>query len=215
MEQRIKKIILILRQQTKNFSRPLIDTIIDEYGKKPFLILVGCLLSLRAKDKVTIHACRNLFKKAQTPQELLSIPQAELEKIIYTTGCYKKKAKVLHEVAEIIHNTYNDEVPHSSEKLSAIKGLGNKTVNLVLGLAYNIPSICVDTHVHRISNRLGLVKTSTPLKTELPLMKVVPKKYWIEINTLLVIWGQNICLPRGPKCSQCAISGQCDFYNKK
>lgn len=207
----IEKIISGLKKETERYPLPLIDTIMQEYGNKPFLILIGCLLSLRAKDVVTIHVCRTLFKKARTPQELLAIPRTELEKLIFKTGFYKNRAKVLHEVSKIIHEQYHDTVPKSREKLLNIRGIGRKTANLVLGMAYGIPAICVDTHVHRISNRLGLIKTKTPEETEYALEKILPKKYWIVWNKLLVMWGQNICTPRAPKCAQCAIRRFCEY----
>lgn len=205
-------ILAYLRTNTKKFEPPLIDTIIAEFGKKPFLILIACLLSLRSKDRVTIHICRNLFKKAQTPQELLAIEKSELERLIFKIGFYRVKAKVLHEVTSTIHKKFNDQVPKTYDELVSIKGVGPKTANLVLGLAYGIPAICVDVHVHRISNRLGIIKTKTPEQTEQELKKIFEKKNWIEINKLLVMWGQNICAPRSPKCSQCAISFLCAFY---
>lgn len=222
----IKKIIEHLKKNTQKFSPPLIDLIIHEEApsskeKKSFLILIGCLLSLRAKDSCTIHVCRNLFKKATTPQELLSIPLRDLEKIIFEIGLYKNKAKVLHHVSKTIIEKYNGKVPKTRTELLSIKGVGRKTANLVLGLAFDIPAICVDIHVHRISNRLGIVKTKNPQETELALEKIIPKKSWIEWNKLLVMWGQNICLPRTPKCKECAIKNQgttfhvCDYYTKK
>ncbi|MBU1008345.1 endonuclease III [Candidatus Dependentiae bacterium] len=210
-KQQIKTVIATLRHETKQYPPPLIDIIIQEYGKMPFLILISCLLSLRAKDVVTIHVCRTLFKKAQTPQELLAIPRAKLEKIIFKSGFYKNKSKVLHEVSTTIHEKYGDTVPRSLDRLLKIRGVGRKTANLVLGLAYNIPAICVDTHVHRISNRLGLVATRTPEATERALEKILPKKHWIEWNTLLVIWGQNKCTPRAPKCAWCAVHRFCEY----
>ena len=219
----VSEIIKLLRVHTKKFQQPLIDIIIQEYEgnalrqKKPFLILIGCLLSLRSKDIVTIHVCRNLFELAQTPQELLAIEIDDLEKIIYKVGFYKNKAKVLHEVSRTLIEKHNGRVPDTEEELLKIKGIGRKTANLVLGLAFGKPAICVDTHVHRISNRLGLVNEAqpptpkTPAETERALKKLLPKKHWIEWNRLLVIWGQNICLPRGPKCDSCALKNLCDF----
>jgi len=206
-----KKIIPILRKQTKQFEPTLIETIISEYGKNPFLILIGCLLSLRSRDVVTVHVCRNLFKRGQAPQEILAIPKSQLEKIIFKTGCYRKKAKVLHEVSRVIIEEYRGKVPRSKDKLSKIKGLGPKTVNLVLGLAFDTPAICIDTHVHRISNLLGLIKTKTPTQTEHELEKIVKRENWIEWNNLLVIWGQNICTPGAPKCAECALKNICKF----
>ncbi len=208
--QKVLRIISILEKSTKRFTPPLINQLIDEFGKDPFIILIGCLLSLRAKDVMTIHVCRELFKKARSPQDLLLIKRSELEKIIFKTGFYKNKAKVLHEVSKTIIDKFAGKVPNSYDELISIKGVGPKTANLVLGMAFDAPAICVDTHVHRISNRLGVVKTTTAEKTLNALEKVVPKNKWVIWNKLLVIWGQNICLPRGPKCGKCAISKLCD-----
>jgi len=209
-----KQIIHLLIKHTKQFDAPLINKIIKEYGKKPFLILVGCLLSLRAKDIFTIHVCRNLFKKAKTPQELLSIDSSELEKIIFKIGFYKNKAKALHQVSRTIIDKYGGKVPKSKNELLKIKGIGQKTANLVVGLAFDTPAICVDTHVHRISNRLGIIKTKNVDESEAALEKIIPKKFWIEWNRLLVIWGQNVCTPRAPKCRRCAINRLCDYFVK-
>lgn len=206
----ILKIINILEKNTCEFTVPLIDQIIDEFGKDPFLILIGCLLSLRAKDVMTIHVCRDLFKRARTPQKMVQIKRHDLEKIVFRTGFYKNKAKVVHDVSNVVLNEFSGKVPSSYEELILIKGVGPKTANLVLGMAFGIPAICVDTHVHRISNRFGIIKTSTAEQTELELEKVIPKNKWIIWNKLLVMWGQNICLPRSPKCNQCAINKLCD-----
>ena len=205
----IRQIIRDLRNSTRGFQPPLVDTIIKEYGKNPFLILISCLLSLRAKDSITIHACRTLFKKATTPQDILDMPTSELETILFTIGFYKAKAATLKNVCAELIDRFNVVVPNTEEELLSIKGVGKKTANLVLGLAFDKSAICVDIHVHRISNRLGLVRTKTPEKTETALAALLPKKYWIEWNKLLVMWGQNICIPLSPKCSSCAIKNLC------
>lgn len=229
----LEKIICELDKHTKKFSPPLINTVIDEYGKQPFLILIACLLSLRAKDIMTIHVVRDLFdrmtprpdskvgianKSEKTtqvlpihvlPQDILQIKQPELEKIIFRTGFYKNKAKVLREVSKTLIEKFGGQVPRSYEELISIKGVGPKTANLVLGMAFDVPAICVDTHVHRISNRLGIIKTKTAEQTLVELEKVLPRQRWVLWNKLLVIWGQNICLPRVPKCETCAINKYC------
>jgi len=206
----INKIIKILQKNTKIYEPPLVEKIIKEYGKKPFLILVSCILSLRAKDVLTIYVCRKLFSTAQTPQQILNLPLKQLEKIIFKIGFYKNKAKALRQVSKTILNKYNGKVPDILEELISIKNIGRKTANLVLGLAFDKPAICVDVHVHRISNRLGLIKTSSPIATEIALQKILPKKYWIEWNQLLVVWGQNICTPISPKCSICKLNKICE-----
>jgi endonuclease III len=205
----IDVLIQKLKDATKNFTPTLVDSIIKEYGKDPFLVLISCLLSLRAKDSSTIIICRNLFKIAKTPQQILKIPLSKLEKIIFKSGFYKNKAKSILHVCSVLIEKYNGKVPKTSEELLSIKGIGPKTANLILGQAFRIPAICVDTHVHRISNRLGLVKTKTPEQTLEALEKVLPKKYWTHWNNLLVQWGQNVCTPTSPFCSTCKISKYC------
>ncbi|MFC1894764.1 endonuclease III domain-containing protein, partial [Candidatus Dependentiae bacterium] len=207
---KIKKIINVLSQKMYGFEPTLIEKIISSYEKDPFIILICCLLSLRSKDTVTIHVCKELLEKATTPQEILKLSTDELEKITYKIGFYKNKSKVLHKVSRELLNKYCGKVPKNAEDLLNLPGVGRKTANLVLGMAYNISAICVDIHVHRISNRLGVVKTKTPEESEPALQKIVPKKYWIELNNLFVRWGQNICTPTSPKCSKCAIKKFCN-----
>lgn len=204
-KEKTKKIVSLLRKHTEKFGPTLMEKIISEYGKNPYLILVSCLLSLRTKDSTTINVCHDLFKRAQKPEDLKKISPKELEKIIFKTGLYKSKAKTLLSITT---------VPNSVEELLKIKGIGRKTANLTAGLAFGIPAICVDTHVHRISNRLGLVKTKNTLETEMALQKVLPKEYWILWNKLLVLWGQNICKPQRPKCSVCVLRELCSFKQR-
>lgn len=207
--EKIDYIVRTLKKETKKFTPPLIDQIVEEFGHDPYLILISCLLSLRARDVSTIHVCRDLFKQARTPQQILALARPALEKIIFKTGFYKTKARVLHDVSKTLLEKFKGKVPNTYEDLMSIKGVGGKTTNLVLGAAFGKPAICVDTHVHRISNRLGLIKTKTVEETEESLKKVLAKKYWNEWNNLLVVWGQNICAPISPKCSQCAINSVC------
>ena len=204
-----EKIISILRKETESLESPLIRNFTKEFGASPFVALIGCLLSLRAKDTQTIKVCRTLFSKAKTPEKILAIPQAELEAIIKPIGLYKNKAKTIHHVSSVILEKYNGIVPSEEKELLSIKGVGKKTANLILGLVFRDPKICVDTHVHRISNRLGIIETKTVGETEKELGKKIPKKYWIEWNKFIVIWGQNICTPRTPKCSRCALFNLC------
>lgn len=205
----VVKILKILQKATKSFQKPLSQTIIDEYEKDPYLILISCLLSLRARDSMTIHVCRALFTKAKTPQEIISLPTSTLETILLPIGFYKNKAKTLKGVSQELIERFKGKVPSSREELMSLSGVGPKTAALVLGLAFDTPAICVDIHVHRISNRLGIIKTKTPEETEKVLEKLIPKEYWIEWNMLLVMWGQNICVPISPKCSICTIRPYC------
>ncbi len=207
--ERVIKIIDILRVATKNMVQPAATTIVEKYGQQPFLVLASCLLSLRTKDTVSLPASIRLFQVAKTPKQMLHIPIKQIETIIYPVGFYRQKAKQLHSISADLIERFGGKVPDTEKELLTLKGVGPKTANLVLGEGFGIPAICVDTHVHRISNRLGLVKTKTPQETETELKKFLPKKYWIEYNKLLVMWGQNICVPISPFCSKCAISNLC------
>jgi endonuclease-3 len=202
-------IIKILKKATKGMEQPASSLLIEKYGRDPYLVLISCLLSLRTKDTVSLPASIRLFEHAKTPQEMLKVPIPKIEKLIYPTGFYHRKAALLHEVSQDLITRFKGKVPADLDQLLSIKGVGHKTANLVLGVAFEIPSICVDTHVHKVSNRLGLVKTKTPDETEIELKKILPREYWIEYNHLMVQWGQNICVPVSPFCSKCAIAGLC------
>lgn len=205
----IDQIVARLKKEVRHYPPPLSDQIVAEYGRDPYLILISCLLSLRAKDVMTIHTCRTLFKSVRTPEQMVALPRRVLEKIVFTTGFYKTKARVLQTVSQTLLDQFGGKVPDDADVLMGIKGIGPKTAQLVLGVAFGKPAICVDTHVHRISNRLGLVKTTTVEQTEAALRKLLPKKYWIIWNNLLVVWGQQVCVPVSPKCSQCATRQWC------
>lgn len=205
----IKTIVSTLTETLAGFEPPMTETMIEEFGKDPYIILISCLLSLRARDVVTVHVCRDLFARVRTPQELLALPLEELEHIIFKTGFYKTKAQVLRTVSQALLDIHSGKVPETKEELMAMKGVGLKTANLVLGHAFDVSAICVDTHVHRISNLLGIITTPNADKTEAALKKVLPKEHWIEWNRLLVMLGQNICTPPTPKCSQCPLQDMC------
>ena len=175
----------------------------------PFRVLIACLLSLRTQDKNTEIASEKLFKEVKTPQDILKLPIKKLEKLIYSSGHYKKKAKVLKSVSKEILKRFNGKVPNNREDLLSIKGIGPKTSNIVLCFAYNKCVIPVDVHCHRIPNRLGWVKTKTPEQTEKKLEKILPKKYWREFNTVIILHGKNICKPVSPLCSRCVIRKYC------
>lgn len=183
----------------------------------PFIVLIGCILSLRTNDITTYPATMRMLKLGKTPKDFLSVKLEDLEKAIYPVGFYKTKAVQILEIANELYKNYNSVVPKEIDELIKFKGVGRKTANLVLAKGYNLPSICVDVHVHRISNRLGLVNTQTPEETEFALKNNLPKKLWSEINTLFVTLGQNICKPTKPKCNECKINSYCESYksNKK
>lgn len=209
LAERAEIVIAWLEKATKGMVIPAATAIVQEFGRDPFLVLISCLLSLRTKDLTSLPASQRLFALARTPHDLLQVPISEIEKLIFPVGFYRRKAQQIHDVSRIIIDRFGGLVPSAESELLTIKGVGPKTANLVLGEGFNVPAICVDTHVHRISNRLGLVNTKTVEETEVQLKKVLPKKYWIEYNKLIVMWGQNICVPISPKCSQCVVSDIC------
>ena len=180
-----------------------------------FSILIGTILSARTKDETTTKAVKILFSKYKNVKALADAKTKDVEKIIKSIGFYHVKAKRIIEVAKIINSQYKGEVPDSLEKLIELPGVGRKTANCVLVYAFDKPAIPVDIHVHRISNRLGLVETKTPEETEQALMKKIPKKYWIEINDTFVMYGQNICKPISPMCNVCKIKRICKYYKTK
>lgn len=180
-----------------------------ENFKNPYLVLIACILSLRTNDKTTYPATLRMLKLAKTPQEMSKITQEELSKAIYPVGFYENKAKQIIQLSKELVENYNCKVPCEIEELCKFKGVGRKTANLVLAKGFNKPAICVDVHVHRIFNRLGYVKTKTPEETEFALREKLPQKYWIDINTLIVTHGQNICKPQKPNCKDCPIKNYC------
>lgn len=180
-----------------------------ENFKKPYLVLIACILSLRTNDKTTYPATLRMLKLAKTPQEMSKITPEKLSKAIYPVGFYENKAKQIIQLSKELVENYNCEVPCDIEELCKFKGVGRKTANLVLAKGFNKPAICVDVHVHRIFNRLGYVKTKTPEETEFALREKLPQKYWININTLIVTHGQNICKPQKPNCKDCPIKNYC------
>jgi len=175
----------------------------------PFRVLIACLLSLRARDESTEKVSKKLFSIADTPKKILKLPIKTLEKTIFSSGHYKKKSRVLKHVSGEILKRFSGKVPSTREELLSIKGIGPKTANIVLAFAYGKEVIPVDTHVHRVPNRLGWVKTKIPEKTEIELYKIIPKKYWKDLNAILVQFGREICQPVSPKCSECPISQKC------
>ena len=186
-----------------------IVTEISHRSRDPFHILVSTILSLRTKDEVTRQAATRLLGKAQSPQELLLLPEEDIARLIFPVGFYKTKARTLRQICRDLIDQYEGKVPDDLEELLKLKGVGRKTANLVLTLGFHKAGICVDTHVHRVSNRLGYVKTKTPEQTEMALREKLPREYWIEYNDLLVTWGQNICRPISPFCSRCAVLPYC------
>jgi endonuclease-3 len=193
----IDEVVKILEEekQPKSEFVNLMDTFND-----PYLVLISCILSLRTNDKTTYPATLRMLELARTPQDMMNVRVENLEKAIYPVGFYKNKAGQIIELSKVLVEKYNGKVPCDIDELCKFRGVGRKTANLVLSQGFNTPAICVDVHVHRIFNRLGYVKTSTPEETEFALRDKLPKKYWIPINTLLVTHGQNVCKPIKPMC---------------
>lgn len=184
-------------------------TEVQSSTRSPFHLLVSCVISLRTKDEVTHDASRRLFRLANTPAELATLDLEAIASAIYPAGFYNTKAGQLRRIGVLLVDEHGGEVPEDEAALLELPGVGRKTANLVLGLGFGIPAICVDTHVHRISNRLGLVATKNPDATEKALQSVLPKDLWIDINDLLVTFGQNRCHPTSPKCTDCPLDDLC------
>lgn len=175
----------------------------------PFRILISTLISLRTKDDVTLAASQRLFEAADTPEEMLKLSQEDIQQLIYPAGFYKTKAQRIREISAILIKVWDGKVPNDRDSLLELPGVGRKTANLTLNLGFGVDAICVDTHVHRISNRLGWAHTKTPDDTELVLEKKLPQEFWIPINELMVAFGQLICTPQSPRCSECPLNADC------
>jgi endonuclease III len=186
-----------------------IDRFVTENGPDPFRILVACILSLRTKDEVTYPATERLFAKAKTPKAMLRMTPRAIEKAIYPVGFYRTKAKQILAISRILLADYDGRVPDTIDELLLLPGVGRKTANLTVTLGFGKPGICVDTHVHRIANRLGWVSTKTPDDTEAALRRILPKRWWIPINETLVRHGQQVCKPRSPICPACRAARSC------
>ena len=204
----IDKIIQILRLTTSEWQEPIVTEIAAK-KRDPFKVLISTIISLRTKDEVTREASERLYKLAETPEEMVKLKKEKIEKAIYPAGFYKNKALTILNISREINTTYGGIVPGNLDELLKLKGVGRKTANLVITKGYDLPGICVDTHVHRISNRIGYVFTKNPEDTEFALRKKLPKKYWKEYNDLLVAFGQNMCKPISPLCTKCPIHDQC------
>lgn len=208
---KLKKVWPLLKKQVKSLDMPWLEQMVQRDPERdPFKVLISCLLSLRTQDRTTGAATERLFKLAWNPEKMSGLSIKRIEKEIYPVGFYKVKAKRIREICRMLTQKYNSIIPDNIEELLKFKGVGRKTANLVVTLGYGKPGICVDTHVHRITNRWGYLKTKTPEKTEYALRDRLHSKYWLEINGLLVAFGQGICRPVSPLCSKCDISVFCD-----
>jgi endonuclease-3 len=196
-------------ERTKPAWNPTAVTLIAEERHTPFRILVACILSLRTQDATTGPAAARLFALADTPEAMLRLTASEIERAIYPVGFYRTKSRVVQAISRELLDRFGGRVPDDIDALLTLPGVGRKTANLVVTIGYGKPGICVDTHVHRISNRLGYVRTRTPDETETALRRTLPRRYWIGYNDLLVTFGQNVCTPLSPKCSLCPVRALC------
>ena len=204
----IHDIIKILRVEYLGWKTPAVS-IIAECGGSPFKVLVSCIISLRTKDEVTAKASARLFGQADTPEKMICLSEKIISELIYPAGFFRNKSVQIYEISKKLVSDYSSIVPDEIDDLLKFKGVGRKTANLVVTLGFGKPGICVDTHVHRIFNRWGYVVTKTPDETEFVLRSKLPQEYWLEINELLVAFGQNHCLPLSPHCTTCRLEKTC------
>ena len=198
----------ILRREVPKWETPVVTLMAETYAS-PFRVLISCILSLRTQDATTAKASHRLFAAADSPHTMVKLTAKKIASLIYPVGFYKTKARQIRAICRTIIDQYGGKVPDEIDELLKFNGVGRKTANLVVTLGYNKPGICVDTHVHRISNRWGYIKTATPEKTEIALRAKLPKRYWIEYNNLLVNFGQHLCRPISPLCSACPVKKYC------
>jgi len=201
----IQRVVSILRKEVRKWPVPAIA----KYAETPFTVLISCLLSLRTQDRTTIAASERLFAIAATPSDMLAVPVDTIEKAIYPVAFFRVKARTIHDICRRLLDRFGGEVPSDLDDLLTLPGVGRKTANIVVTIGFRRKGIAVDTHVHRISNRLGYVRTKNADATEMALRRKLPKRYWIMFNDLLVAYGQNLCKPISPMCSQCKIAQYC------
>ena len=204
----IHTVIGILREEYKTWRTPAV-TIVSQCEHSPYKVLISCIISLRTKDEVTAAASARLFERAGTPAAMTEFSAAEIGELIYPAGFYRNKSVQILAISRQLVSEYGGSVPEKIDDLLKFKGVGRKTANLVVTLGFGKPGICVDTHVHRICNRWGYIKTKTPEESEMALRKKLPLEYWIQINELLVAFGQNHCHPVSPRCSSCRLVTYC------
>ncbi len=197
-----------VREKVRECREPAVGRV--SRRRDAFQVLIACVLSLRTKDEVTAQAASRLFAAADTPEAILGLAENEIARLIYPVGFYKTKSKNIRRICSDLLSRHKGTVPRDMEDLLSLPGVGRKTANLVITIGHGLPGICVDTHVHRISNRWGYVQTQTPEQTEFALRKRLPEQYWIEFNDLLVAFGQNLCVPISPHCSRCPLNRSCD-----
>ena len=213
-DRHIDDIIRLLEIELENRELPIVSQLAHE-RYNPFAILISTLLSLRTKDEVTAAATERLFALASTPEGMLRLTAEEIQKAIYPVGFYRTKAETILRTCRELIDRFDGSVPDTLDELLTLKGVGRKTANLVVSLGFGGEGLCVDTHVHRISNRLGYVRTKHPEETEFALREKLPREYWSRVNTLLVAFGRNTCRPISPLCSTCPLTAYCDRVGVK
>ena len=207
----ISDLPIVVRRLKADFNshRAPIMELVAAQTEDPFRVLVGTILSARTKDACTAGACERLFARATTPAELDALSEKEIAELIFPVGFFRTKAKMLKKLPGVLNEKFGGVLPDTVEALCELPGVGRKTANLVVALGFDKPAICVDVHVHRISNRFGLIKTSTPFETEMKLREILPKRYWKVWNSYIVAFGQTRCSPRNPKCEGCPVGEWC------
>ena len=206
----ITRVLKALGRAIRGMEEPAVEKISDDSREDPFRVLISTMLSAQTRDPVTHAASMRLFKAARTPRTLAALPRARVQRLIYPVSFYRVKSHTVREASRQIVERFGGRVPNRMEDLLTLPGVGRKTANLVLILSHaSKENICVDTHVHRISNRLGFVNTRTPEQTEQALYRVVPKRFWPDVNLYLVTWGQNVCKPVYPRCAACVVESAC------
>ncbi|MFN3263744.1 MAG: endonuclease III domain-containing protein [Aquificaceae bacterium] len=201
----------MMKREYPRWHAPIVK-LIAQKRKDPLSALLCALLSTRTRDETTAEVCKRFLERIKSPQDLLKMDLDELQRLIHPVGFYRNKAKHLKELARQLVEEFGGKVPDTMEDLLRLRGVGRKVANIVLSEGFGKPAIAVDVHVHRISNRWGLVRTRNPEETEKALMQVVPQEYWRDYNRLLVAFGQTICRPVRPKCGECPVSAWCDYY---
>ncbi len=204
----IHAVTAAVKKAIRRWKEPVLGVVARE-TRDPFRVLIACLLSLRTRDQPTAEASRRLFRLADTPERLLALPVRTIERAIHPVGFYRNKSRQIHAICRRLLRDFGGRVPDTIDELLTLKGVGRKTANLVVTVGYRKPGICVDVHVHRISNRWGYVRTATPEDTEFELRKKLPRRYWIRFNDWLVPFGQHLCRPVSPWCSQCPVRAYC------
>ncbi len=213
-DQSIDACIRILKREIRRWKEPVVG-VVAKASCDPFQVLISTVLSLRTKDQTTAEASTRLFRLATTPRAMLAVPRRTIERAIYPVGFYRTKARHIHDICRDLLARYGGRVPDEIDELLTLKGVGRKTANLVVTLGFRKPGICVDIHVHRISNRLGYIRTKSPAQSEEALRRKLPSRHWIIYNDLLVPFGQNLCTPVSPRCSECKLARYCERVGVK